>query len=121
MRTRKETCSYHRCKSKATHLARHGVYRGLPLCAKHHEGPPPVRTKRKAAVPDFTFKEMGLLRAFACSSLPKRATLQRAKAQPCGTRLGWVLVPARELPENVPSNPWPCNDHPTHKHYLFTC
>lgn len=32
------TCSYYKCSAKATHLARHGVYRGLPLCAKHHEG-----------------------------------------------------------------------------------
>lgn len=33
------SCSYRQCRAQGTHIARHGVYRGLALCAKHHEGP----------------------------------------------------------------------------------
>lgn len=45
-RERRENCSVHRCPDKATHLGRHGVYRGLPLCGRlgHHEGPTSSQT-----------------------------------------------------------------------------
>ena len=36
---RRGTCSAHRCGAGATHAARSGAYRGLPLCAEHHECP----------------------------------------------------------------------------------
>lgn len=32
-------CVQFKCNRNGTHVARHGVYRGLPLCAQHHEGP----------------------------------------------------------------------------------
>lgn len=31
-------CASHRCVAAGTHLARHGAYRGLALCDRHHEG-----------------------------------------------------------------------------------
>lgn len=73
-------------------------------------------------VPEFELREVGLLYAVACSSLPKDEVIARAKAIPCGTSGGWLYMNDDDFPEGLTENPMTCTDHPeTHKHYFFVC